>query len=320
MTATRILLQSTIEPALDDWSIARFSMLREHLEGLRGDDGAPLYAVTARDRGTPPGTTDPVLGKIDESHFDELWLFAVDVGNGLNEEECAAIGRFRARGGGLLVTRDHMDLGSSVCTLGGVGKAHHFHNRNPNPDPARQCIDAPFTTAISWPNYHSGANGDYEEITPVGEIHPVLFDPESPGKALHYLPSHPHEGDVSAPPDDPTARVIATGRSKVTGKDFAIVVAFEPQAGANGPALAESTFHHFADYNWDPANGAPSFVTEPPGDGLARIPEARRSTRQYVANLARWLGTSETGKAHLDHLLDEALDESFPASDPIAIR
>jgi hypothetical protein len=89
--------------------------------------------------------------------------------------------------------------------------------------------------------------------------------------------------------------------------------------GGNGPALAQSTFHHFADYNWDPANGAPSFVTEPPGDGLARNPEARRSTRQYVTNLARWLGTSETGKAHLDHLLDEALNESFPASDPIAV-
>jgi hypothetical protein len=211
MTATRILLQSTIEPALDDWSIARFSMLREHLEGLRGDDGAPLYAVTARDRGTPPGTTDTVLGTIDESEFDELWLFAVDVGNGLNEEECAAIGRFRERGGGLLVTRDHMDLGSSVCTLGGVGKAHHFHSKNPNPDPARQCIDDPFTTAISWPNYHSGANGDYQELTPLGEVHPVLLDPESPGNALRYLPSHPHEGDVWAPPDDPTARVIATG-------------------------------------------------------------------------------------------------------------
>ena len=319
MTATRILLQSTIEPTLDDWHIGRFSLLREHLEGLRGEGGEPLYAVTARDRGAPPGATDPVLEKLDRSDFDELWLFAVDAGNGLNEEECAAIGRFRTRGGGLLVTRDHMNLGSSVCTLGGVGKAHHFHDRNPNPDPGRQCRDDPFTTTISWPNYHSGANGDYQEITPLGELHPLLADPQAPGKALRYLPSHPHEGDVSAPPDDPTARVIATGRSKVTGKTFAIAVAFEPQAGGNGPAVAESTFHHFADYNWEPARGSPSFVSEPPGDGLANHAEARRSTRQYVTNLARWLGTKESTKAHLNHLLDEALDESFPASDPISV-
>lgn len=319
MTPTRILLQTTIEPVFDDWSIARFSLLREHLEGLRDEDGSPLYAVTARDRGAPPGTTDPVLGKIDESDFDELWLFAVDAGNGLNAEECAAIGRFRERGGGLWVTRDHMDLGSSVCTLGGVGKAHHFHSLNPNPDPARRMIDDSFTTAISWPNYHSGANGDYQEITPVGEVHPLLADPDAPGKPLRYLPSHPHEGDVSAPPDDPTARVIATGCSRVTGKHFAIAVAFEPRAGGNGPAVAQSTFHHFADYNWDPAKGCPSFVTEPPGDGLARNPEARRQVRQYVANLARWLAQGETEKEHLDHMLDEALAETFPASDPTAV-
>jgi len=319
MAATRILLQTTIEPVLDDWNIARFSMLREHLEGLRGDDGQPLYAVTARNRGAPPGSTDPVLGKLDESDFDELWLFAVDTGDGLNAEECAAIGRFRERGGGLLVARDHMDLGCSVCSLGGVGKAHHFHNHNPNPDPARQMIDDPFTTTISWPNYHSGANGDYQEITPVGEVHQLLADPDAPGKALRYLPAHPHEGDVSAPPDDPTARVIATGRSKVTGRDFAIAVAFEPQAGGNGPAVAQSTFHHFADYNLDLAKGAPSFVTEPPGDGLARNAEARHSAWQYMTNLARWLAQGETKKAHLNHLLDEALESSFPASDPVAI-
>ena len=319
MTLRRILLQTTIEPVLDDWNIARFSLLRDHLEGLRDEDGAPLYMVTARDRGAPPGTTDPVLGTIDESDFDELWLFAVDVGEGLNEEECAAIGRFRARGGGLLVTRDHMDLGSSVCTLGGVGKAHHFHSRNPNPDPARQSIDDPFTTAISWPNYHSGANGDFQEIWPVGEVHPVLRDPEAPGKALRYLPAHPHEGDVSAPPDDPSARDIATGRSRVTGRAFTIAVAFEPQAGGNGPAVAQSTFHHFADYNFYPARGSPSFVTEPPGDGLARNAEARRSAKQYLTNLALWLATGVSRKQHLDELLDEALDKSFPASDPVAI-
>ncbi|MDB5459182.1 MAG: sigma-70 family polymerase sigma factor, partial [Caulobacteraceae bacterium] len=88
-----ILLQTTIEPTPDDWSMARFSLLREHLEGLRGEDSKPLHVVTARDRDSPPGTSDAVLATIDESDFDELWLFAVDSGDGLNAEECAAIGR-----------------------------------------------------------------------------------------------------------------------------------------------------------------------------------------------------------------------------------
>jgi hypothetical protein len=82
--------------------------------------------------------------------------------------------------------------------------------------------------------------------------------------------------------------VIATGRSKVSDAPFNIAVAFEPAAGA-GPALAESTFHHFADYNWDPRMGAPNFVSEPPGGSLAKSEQARRSVARYVGNLALWL-------------------------------
>jgi hypothetical protein len=69
---------------------------------------------------------------------------------------------------------------------------------------------------------------------------------------------------------------------------FNLVVAFEPSADG-GPAIAQSTFHHFADYNWNPRLGAPSFVSEPPGDALAHSPEAQRSIERYVRNVALWL-------------------------------
>jgi hypothetical protein len=65
-------------------------------------------------------------------------------------------------------------------------------------------------------------------------------------------------------------------------------VAFEPD-GTSGPALAQSTFHHFADYNWDVSSGAPTFVDEPPGRALAETPEAMASTKAYARNLALWL-------------------------------
>lgn len=314
--STRILLQTTIPTVEDDWHIGRFGLLTELLRGLRGRDGQPLYEVVARDRDAF-GRPDHVLSKLDESGFDQLWLFAVDTGDGLTSEDCAAISRFRKDGGGLMVTRDHMDLGSSVCTLGGVGAAHYFHTRNLDPDEARRDIDDPWTTDISWPNYHSGANGDYQEIKVLGAPHPVLRD--GVGGMIRYLPAHPHEGGVGAPPDDPTARVIATGRSKATGRDFNIAVAFEPSA-EGGPAIAQSTFHHFADYNWDPDTGAPSFVSEPPGGALKSTPEAKRQTELYVSNLARWLGwRAQNRKRHLDEELNEALEESFPASDPPAV-
>jgi hypothetical protein len=283
----RILLQTTIPPTADDWSIARFSLLRDLLAGAADEEGRPLYAVEARDRG-PTGAPDPVLSRLDESAFDQLWLFAVDVGDGLTEADCVAVSRFRQAGGGMLVTRDHMDLGSSVCTLGGVGPAHHFHSRNPEPDPSRHVRDDEETQAISWPNYRSGANGDYQLIRPLAPIHPVLVDPASPTGALRHLPAHPHEGAVIAP-ENANARVIMTGRSRTTGRDFNLAIAFE--GGAHGGrAIAQSTFHHFTDYNWDLSRGCPTFVSEIPGDGMAREPQALADTHRYVLNVAAWLG------------------------------
>jgi hypothetical protein len=285
MNPIKILLQTTIPTTADDWSIARFSLLTQFLRDQRRG-GERLFEVTARDR-DPPGSPDSVLSTLDQSDFDEMWLFAVDVGDGLRAEDCAAISRFRRSGRGLMVTRDHMDLGSSVCSLGGVGNAHHFHSRNLDPDASRREVDDPYTTYISWPNVHSGANGDYQEIQILAPIHPVLADPASPSGAIRFLPSHPHEGGVSAP-DGHNARVIAAGTSKTTGRHFNIAVAFEPGA-AGGPAIAQSTFHHFADYNWDTRSGAPSFVDEAPGDAIMRDPQATADTRRYVRNLALWL-------------------------------
>lgn len=281
----KILLQTTIPTVADDWSIARFSQLAALLDEERDDAGAKLFEVTARDR--TPGV-DPVLSTIDRSDYQALWLFAVDTGDGLTLDDCGAIARFRKSGRGLLATRDHMDLGCSLCNLGGVGAAHFFHTRNLDPDPQRRVNDDTDTPQIEWPNFHSGANGDAQEVEAMGALHPLLADPADPSGRIRYLPAHPHEGAVGAPPHDPSARVIAQGRSKVTGRPFNLAVAFE-RSPEGGRAVAQSTFHHFADYNWDPAAGAPSFVTEPPGDGLSRSPEAQRQIRRYATNLALWL-------------------------------
>jgi hypothetical protein len=315
----KILLQTTIPTAADDWSIARFSHLRAYLTELRDEFGFALFEVTARDR-APLGVPDPILAKLGELDFDSIWLFAVDTGDGLTREDCAGISLFRKRGGGVLITRDHMDLGSSLCSLGGIGDAHHFHSKNIDPDVSRQSNDDPYTTDILWPNFHSGANGDFQRIAIVEPLHPVLTDLKAASGRIEFLPSHPHEGDVDAPKNDPSARVIATGRSKVTGRVFNIAVAFEASADG-GRAMAQSTFHHFADYNWDISSGKPSFVTEAPGHALAKSPEAQRSVRQYVANVALWLTHRPTAaeRAHQDVLLDEALEESFPASDVPAV-
>jgi len=291
MKRIKILLQTTIPETKDDWSIARFSALADFLRWQTDAEGRRLFDVITRDRDRL-GAPDSMLSKLDQSDFDEMWLFAVDVGDGLTKEDCQGITRFRSAGRGLLVTRDHMDLGSSICTLGGVGKAHYFHSRNLDPDATRREVDDPYSTHISWPNFHSGANGDFQEIEVVRPVHPVLADSAAPSGAIRFLPSHPHEGAVGAPADE-TARVIALGTSKVTGRRFNLAVAFEPDA-TGGPAIAQSTFHHFADYNWDTRSGSPSFVDEPPGDALMRTPQAMRDTQRYVRNVALWLAQRPT--------------------------
>jgi hypothetical protein len=281
----QVLLQTTIPCTPDDWSIARFTLIAAHLESTRNVYGRPLFEVTARDRDAMGGS-DSVLSKLDELDFDQLWLFAVDTGEGLTANDCAGISRFRARGGGLMVARDHMDLGSSICLLDGIGAAHHFHSRNVDPEAIRE-VDDPFTTSILWPNFHSGANGDYQVIEAMSPVHPVLENSRSPTGTIRYLPAHPHEGAVSAPPVS-NARVIATGTSRTTGRLFNIAVAFESTDGC-GRAIAQSTFHHFADYNWSPSLGAPSFVTEPAGNGLSRDATAMSDVLRYAQNVALWL-------------------------------
>jgi hypothetical protein len=286
----RILIQTTTPGGPDDWSAASFSLLAEHLASLR--ENGTRFEVTARNRESAPNSDDPVLGSLDLSPFDELWLFALDTGDGLTAADCQGITRFRQRGGGILATRDHQDMGISLCTLGGIGAAHHFQTKNPEPDPARLVSDDRGTPSISWPNYHSGNNGDFQRITRADPPHELLRNPDSASGWIEFFPSHPHEGAVDAPPEE-NARVIATGTSLATGRPFNLAVAFESrkdEAGNRlGRGVAESSFHHFADYNWDTSRGAPSFVSEPEGQGMRNEPRALLDIQRYVRNLAFWL-------------------------------
>lgn len=289
----RILLQTTIPAVDDDWNVGRFSLLREHLASLKDDEGDALCEVVARNRETNAGGDDEVLSRLDSTDFDELWLFAVDTGEGLSVPDCQGITRFRQRGGGILATRDHEDLGSSLCTLGGVGRAHFFHTQHQDPDESRRARDNKDEKAPSWPNYESGSNGDYQKVTAAEPSHELMRGARSDSGLIEYFPAHPHEGGVGVPEGEETAHVVATGVSRVTGRPFNLVVAFERSEDAHGNtlgrAVAESSFHHFVDYNWDTKMGCPSFLLEPPGNQIAREPDKLEDVKTYVRNLALWL-------------------------------
>ena len=197
---SRILLQTTIAENGDDWSIARFSLLADELR-------AAGHHVTARNRATG-ADDDPILSRLDELDHDQLWLMAVDVGDGLTAADSAAIVRFRENGGGVLTARDHQDLGSCLLGLGTLGEVNHFHEKNPDPSKMRDDQDTP---TISWPNYHSGANGDYQPVFADAPTHELLRTTATAGGRIEWFPAHPHEGGVSA--CVPSAAVLAQGRS-----------------------------------------------------------------------------------------------------------
>ena len=83
------------------------------------------------------------------------------------------------------------------------------------------------------------------------------------------------------------------GRSTITNRAFSLIVAFEEgedtKGNRVGRALAHSSFHHFADYNWDTNAGCPSFVAEPPGDAMKQNPHALADIQAYVRSAALWL-------------------------------
>src|SRR5215468_5183507 len=97
-----ILLQTTISSIDDDWNINRFSLLRDHLSSVRDEAGQAVFKVTTRDREGNAEGNDPVLSMLETTDVDELWLFAVDTGDGLSVVDCQGIMRFRQRGGGIL--------------------------------------------------------------------------------------------------------------------------------------------------------------------------------------------------------------------------
>ena len=167
---------------------------------------------------------------------------------------------------------------------------NHFHTDNPERNARRDDQDNP---AISWPNYHSGANGDYQPVFPTEPVHELLQTTKTPSGRIEWFPAHPHEGAVSAPADDRRARVIARGRSTVTGRKFNLAVCLDGETTTDGHPLGRvvacSTFHHFADMNWDTDAGAPSFVSDLPGDDIKRDPSRLAIFKDHVHNIARWL-------------------------------
>ncbi len=162
----QILLQTTTPAEPDNWSIDSLSLLRQQLESVRVDNQPSI--VSARNREVSRSGSDPVLLDIDRSDFDELWLFALEAGDGLTEDECAAIERFRRRGGRASHGTGSPGHGRLALLPGHFAWRQAAVDRPPAPGrKSRECRSAPrgcvvrnneearCAPAISWPFFAS---------------------------------------------------------------------------------------------------------------------------------------------------------------------
>src|SRR5215471_7041006 len=213
--ATRILLKTTIGAIENDWNVGRFSLLAEHLRSLRDPCGIPLYEVVTRNRAEDGAGNDVDLAELAGGAYEQLWLIGTYVTGALTADDVEHINRFRRQGGGTLLSRDHEDLGACITRLGALGATQYFHTANPDPDESHRCRDDRETLSISWPNFHSGRNGDLQSVSPVEPAHPLIR--RASGGSIRFLPAHPHEGSVGVPKGlEAMARVVAQGRSMTT--------------------------------------------------------------------------------------------------------
>jgi len=283
---TRILVKTTIGAVVDDWHVGRFSLLTDHLRSLKDSSDGALYDVVARARSENQKGDDTDLVQLANGAYDQLWLIAADETGALTSGDIENVAQFRRRGGGILLTRDHQDLGACLTRLGALGATQYFQTSNPDPDESHRCRDDLETPAISWPNYHSGANGALQTIDAIQPVHALMRT--TSGVPIRRLPAHPHEGSVGVPTAlRHIARVVAQGRSLTSGTTFNLCVAVEERG--LGRAVSDSSFHHFCDYNWNPRMGCPSFVNEPAAEHVLSSPDALDDVHRYVENIAAWL-------------------------------
>ncbi len=214
---------------------------------------------------------------------------AVDVGDGLTAADAYAIRRFRENGGGVLTARDHQDLGCCLSRLGSLGVVNEFHDKSV--DPSTMCDDQD-TPTISWPNYHSGANGDYQPVLAAEPVHELLRTDRTASGRIEWFPAHPHEGLVSA--NGPFATALAQGRSTATGRHFnlAVVLDGERRAGwqTDGPGDRRIDVPPFRRLQLGSrSRGA---IVRHRGARQRRSRPTRRGWtifKDYVRNIATWL-------------------------------
>lgn len=247
--------------------------------------------------------------------FDEVWFFGLSgQPNRLSAAEISALQAFMDKGGGVLMTGDHEDLGAGIGSE--VPRAGKMRSWSPT--------DAP----VFGPEHHStlreGHDPGYvfnDQSDDVPQViryrryplpsfswwqlrsapHPVLCGPDGP---LNMLPDHMHEGLVTIPASfpagewpsklgfQPRPQVIAWARIEepdlnVSGTEFPVIGAYDGHRADVGRIVADATWHHWFDINLIGDGGA--VVGDTAGFDVPSGLAALKKIEAYFLNVAIWL-------------------------------
>jgi hypothetical protein len=287
---------------------ADFEITTAHRDGDPCDRNSPPLKLTELD----------ILNK-----FDEIWFFGFNLDPDLSKEELALLDRFMGneRQGGVLVTGDHFDRGKSIAgQLTRAGKMRQY----PAPDSVPNSWNI---TLVEGPDQNTLFNDNdqndecaqqvrctlFPGSSPFGSTrrfspHPVMCGPDGP---IDVFPDHQHEGEALAPKVEkkdtewPTVNghqeppvVIARGKisdpsADKFGQEIGLVSAYDGHKMNVGRILADSSWHHWFDFN---LLGLPGRVPPHPYAGFDATPGGMAVLKKldaYFLNCATWLAPPE---------------------------
>jgi hypothetical protein len=267
--------------------------------------------------------TDPELDIL--NNYDQVWFFGIREQPGLTKEERDLLDTFMGSPeqgykdgvlGGVLVTGDHGDLGKAIAgDITRAGEMRRYPAPGSGPKVANSTLEEGpdplpiFSDSDQWDDLPQKVRYTRFPVgSPVGfrrrvRPHPVLCGPDGP---IDVFPDHRHEGEALAPavrPEDVKTWpikdkhqelpcVIAKGLIKdpeVTchGSEIGLVSAYNGHNVDVGRIIADSSWHHWFDFNLLGVRRPPSpyagFDATPGGQA------ALKSIEAYFLNCAVWL-------------------------------
>lgn len=309
-----------------DFGLSEFLTAFNQLESTTWVD----YRVTLAHRGTIINSPNPVVvdhisgfnfeTSVNLNDFDQVWLFGISSGGGIEDKEKEVIASYMNGGGGLFATGDHGSLGNAMCgdiirvkdmrywrdTPNSINDVNEVsmsgRRRNDTNRPA-----AGDATSVWFDNQSDDIPQNIATRTfGNGVPHPLLSIKASlrPSRIIDVMPDHPHEGEC-APETSFTVngvtiptQIIATsfvlggsttfngsGKAQTDPHCFPSISVWDGRRANAGRIVVDSTWHHFVNVN---LNGVGSNVDRP-GLQTGLSTNDFIAVRQYYMNIATWM-------------------------------